>query len=274
MYLNYREATRFVKVLLIGEGADECFAGYSRYKLLHPRLPLPKSVRADLYERVYMYADRQPRNLAARVVSTGLWGRPPASPLAHAPPSSASPLANGLRREELMGHALYHDQRTYLHNLSLKRADAMGMAHSVELRVPFLDHRVVELAARIPASLLLRRGMEKYILRRALEPLLPHEVAWRRKRGIQMRLGLGLVDALDDLYGKLLSPADVRARGFFDADRVQALWRGRPGRHAMPMAHKVWSYRVWAMLMCELWARIFLDRPACAGPPESLAELT
>jgi asparagine synthase (glutamine-hydrolysing) len=60
MYVNYREAAKFVKVLLIGEGADECFAGYSRYKLLNKQLPMPSLFRKELYNRVYMYADEAP----------------------------------------------------------------------------------------------------------------------------------------------------------------------------------------------------------------------
>ena len=69
MYLNYREAAKHVKVLLVGEGADECFAGYDRYKLFDTRLPLPASLRKDLYERVFMYADEPPRTLLGRAIA-------------------------------------------------------------------------------------------------------------------------------------------------------------------------------------------------------------
>jgi asparagine synthase (glutamine-hydrolysing) len=272
MYINYREAAKFVKVLLIGEGADECFAGYSRYKLLQPSIPMPTKVRKDLYERVYMYADKAPGSLIARLVSRSLWGHLPGSPLPDPGPCAPLPLS-GVNGKHVLEQALVHDQRTYLHHLSLKRADALGMAHSLELRVPFLDRQIVELAARIPGSLKLRRGIEKYILRRALEPLLPRAITWRRKRAFQMQLNLGLVETLDYLYDKLLNPADVRARGFFDVQLVSALRTKQPGRFATPMAQKVWSYRVWSMILCELWARIFLDRSVSTRPPASLADL-
>jgi asparagine synthase (glutamine-hydrolysing) len=273
MLLNYREAARFVKVLLIGEGADECFGGYARYKLLQPQLPLPLAIRKDLYQRVYMYADEAPRTLPAQWLARGLWGAPPPSPMLDPRPCAALPLGDVSSQRHALGRALAHDQQTYLHHLSLKRADAMGMAHSLELRVPFLDHSIVELAARIPAHWLVHWGVEKYILRRALAPLLPRAITGRRKRGFQMRLNRGLVATLDFLCEQLLRPAQVQARGFFDPGRVEALRRGRPGAHATPMAHKVWSYRVWSVLLCELWARLFLDRAPDAPPPTCLAEV-
>jgi asparagine synthase (glutamine-hydrolysing) len=273
MFVNYREAAPFVKVLLIGEGADECFAGYPRYKLLHPRFPLPLRARLDLYQRVYMYADQPPRTSLGRVLARGLWGVPTESPLPDPQPRAPGPLEGISRPGPLMELALDHDRRTYLHHLSLKRADAVGMAHSLELRVPFVDRRIVELAARIPSSLLIHQGMEKYILRRALEPFLPPSIVWRRKRPFQMRFKLGMADTLGHLADRLLRPDDVRARGFFEPDKVEKLRRSRPPRHATPMAHKVWSYRLWSVLMCEIWARIFLDGPLSCLPPSTLAEL-
>jgi asparagine synthase (glutamine-hydrolysing) len=169
--------------------------------------------------------------------------------------------------------ALDHDRRTYLHHLALKRADALGMAHSLELRVPFVDRRIVELSARIPSSLLIHRGMEKYILRRALEPLLPPSIVSRRKRPFQMRLNLGMGETLSFMADRLLQPADVRERGFFEPEKVETLRNSRPPRHATPMAHKVWSYRLWSVLLSEIWARIFLDSPISCVPPASLLEL-
>jgi asparagine synthase (glutamine-hydrolysing) len=271
MYINYREAAKFVKVLLIGEGADECFAGYDRYKLLHPPLPAPATFKRALYERVYMYADEPPRAAAARLAARALWGAPARSPLPDPVPRAPMPRLDGSRHA--LEQALNHDQRTYLHHLSLKRADALGMAHSVELRVPFLDREIVEFASLIPARFMIRRGMEKYILRRALGQLLPKEIVWRRKRGFQMRLNQGLVETLDYLCDKLLSPADVRARGFFDPELVSALRRARPGRWKTPMAGRVWSFRVWSLILCEVWARIFLDRTPSPAPPARLADI-
>ena len=88
-----------------------------------------------------------------------------------------------------------------------------------------------------------------------------------------MRLDLGLVDTLNYLCDKLLNPEAVKARGFFDPELVNTLRYGRPGRFATPMAQKVWSYRVWSMILCELWARTFLDRSVASGPAKTVDDL-
>ena len=144
--------------------------------------------------------------------------------------ASAGPALDGAGTARALELALNHDQRTYLHHLSLKRADAMGMAHSVELRVPFLGREIIELAAQIPARMMMRGGVEKHILRRALAPLLPPAIVARRKRPFQMSLDRGLRETLDLLCDRLLQPEDVRRRGMFDPDLVAALRRGRPRR--------------------------------------------
>jgi len=132
--------------------------------------------------------------------------------------------------------------------------------------VPFLDRRVVELSSRVPAGLMVRAATEKYILRRALAPLLPDGIAWRPKRPQQMQVNSNLVAILELLAHRLLRPSDVRARGFFDSARVDELLRVRPkGRSSIEL--KMWSWRVWVMIQCELWARIFLDRPISANVP-------
>ena len=272
MYVNYREAARLVKVLLIGEGADECFAGYSRYKLLHPQLPVPAAMKQDLYGRAYMFADEEPRHLAARMVSQAAFGRVAASPMLDPVPRTAMPMFNG-QASQYVEQAMYHDYNTFLPHTSLKRADGLGMAHSLELRVPYLDRGVVELAARIPAKLLIRNGYEKHVLRKAVEPLLPPSIVWRRKRPFQVRLSSGLSETLDYLCDRLLQPSAVRERGFFDPARIHALRRARPSRLTLSMSRNLWSWRIWCVLMCEVWARLFLDRPLTSEPPATLADI-
>jgi asparagine synthase (glutamine-hydrolysing) len=274
MFLNYRAAAKFVKVLLIGEGADELFGGYARYKILAPNLPLPTAVQKDLYARVFQHSDEPMATALGWLFARGLWGGAPASPLSDAHPRAESPLRDVITRSDAMAHAMNYDQRTILPHLYLKRADALGMAHSLELRVPFLDRQIVELAARIPSPFMVKNGVEKHILRRALAPLLPRAIMRRRKHPLQMRVDRGLVETLDFLCDSLLGPADVKARGFFEPSRVAEIRRARPGRLATGPERKFWTWRIWSMILCELWARMFLDRVPTPVPPARLADLT
>jgi asparagine synthase (glutamine-hydrolysing) len=273
LFVNYREAAKFVKVLLVGDGADELFAGYARYKLLDPRLPLPLPVRKDLYRRVYQHSDEQPITRSGRWLTRSLWGNPPIFPMLDAHPRFEPPLIDVLHRSHAIERALNYDQRTILPHLYLKRADALGMAHSLELRVPFLDREIVELAARIPGPMTIRHGVGKHILRRALAPVLPAAVVERPKHPLQMQVNHGLVETLDYLCDQLLRPADVRARGFFDPRRVEMLRTSRPGGRWSRTATKFWSWRIWSMILAETWARLFLDRTPSERAPTKLADV-
>ncbi len=266
IYATCQAAARSVKVLLFGDGADECFGGYARYKLLHPRVPLPLAVCRDLYGHVYQNGEDAKKTSSGKILSRFMWGKVPESPLLDPHPRPAPPMIGMSQRTKAIESAMNYDQRTILPNLYLKRADALGMANSLEIRVPFLDRRVVELSSRIPAGLMVRAATEKYILRRALGPLLPEGIAWRPKRPQQMQVNGNLVSILELLAHSLLRPSDVRARGFFDPARVDELLRVRPkGRSSIEL--KMWSWRVWVMIQCELWARIFLDRPISTNIP-------
>lgn len=140
-------ASRYVKVILTGEGADELFGGYSYYKTFNDTMPL--------HEELY-------RSVAS------------------------------------------------LHNINLQRVDRLTMAHSIEGRVPFLDVEMIELAQRIPAHLKLRKNshgniVEKWILRKAFEDLLPADITWRIKE--QFDEGSGTVDALSSIGNYFMDSA-------------------------------------------------------------------
>ena len=230
-----------------------------------------RSVSPGIHVRRPTASEHSRASAVARVV-----GPPPAGHhclIAQLP--SPLPLGDCASAQNALECALNFDQRTYLHNLSLKRADAMGMAHSLELRVPFINSEVVELASRIPGRMLIRGTQEKYILRRALEPLLPPSITSRRKRGFQMRLNLGMTQTLDYLSNRLLRP-DRRAGA-----RILRAWTGRTfASRAAGTAcdtdgsQSCGSFRIWSVLMCELWARMFLDRPISPKPPERLADFS
>jgi asparagine synthetase B (glutamine-hydrolysing) len=112
---------------------------------------------------------------------------------------------------------------TRLVDLVIHNLDRQSMAASLEARVPFLDHKVVELAARIPPALLLRAGEPKHMLRNALRTVLPPELARRRKRGMTAPRAGWLRAPLPDFAADALSPERLRDTGYFDAAAVTRL---------------------------------------------------
>ena len=155
--------------------------------------------------------------------------------------------------EHWLNQLLYVDLKTFLPCLNLAYTDKMSMAASTEVRVPFLDDRLVELSGRIPPELKLRRLTRKYILKRSMEPVLPHDVIWRPKAGFGAPLRSWLVGDLRPMVDDLLSTDAVRARGLFRADEVQRLIT------ANDAGSEDNALRLWALLTLELWQREYMD---------------
>ena len=139
------------------------------------------------------------------------------------------------------------------------------MAASIESRVPFLDHNLVEFAASIPSRYLIR-GMEgKSILKSAAEDLLPRSIIYRKKLGFPTPWSQWLSAALDSLEAKLLEPRSLD-RGIWRAEAVARLFAEH---RAGGRDH---GDRIWRLLNLELWLRIFMDGDIPAGPEVVLAE--
>jgi asparagine synthase (glutamine-hydrolysing) len=121
------------------------------------------------------------------------------------------------------------------------------MACSLELRTPFLDHRLVEFAAGLPASLKLRRFRLKYLFKRAVEPWLPREIVYRQKRGFSVPIADWMRQELRPLMDETLSAARLKRQGFFDPVFVRRLlddhWTGRADHRK----------QLWTLLCFELW---------------------
>jgi asparagine synthase (glutamine-hydrolysing) len=153
-----------------------------------------------------------------------------------------------------LSRLLYLDAKTFLPCLNLSYTDKMGMAASVEVRVPLLDDELVGLAAKIPSNMKLRRWQRKYILKRSQEGILPREVIWRRKAGFGAPLRSWLVGELGPLVDDLLSEETLRRRGFVDPAFVASL----RAENATGNADN--SLRLYALLTLELWYQTFLER--------------
>ena len=153
---------------------------------------------------------------------------------------------------ELLQRLLYTDIKTYLVELLMKQ-DNMSMAASIESRVPFLDHALVEWATRVPASIQIRRGAGKQILKKAMEDLLPHSIIYRPKLGFPTPWSGWLAGPhLDSIEQLLLEPRSMN-RGFFKRAAIERLFREHRNKYRD-------NYdRIWRLLNLELWHRVCLE---------------
>ncbi len=279
LYFVSRLAREHVKVVLTGEGADELFLGYNRYRVtawnarlgrVYERL-LPPALRAS----VRSWVGRQPfplRRYAARTF-LALEAEPRAlfcenfavfpTALQRGLLADAALLAaRDPYREALRGYAdgaggtlerLSHaDLQTYLVELLMKQ-DQMSMAASIESRVPFLDHRFVEFAAALPARLKVRGWRTKAVLRTALRDLVPREILTRRKMGFPVPVGRWLRGPFWPLVQELVLGRRALGRGLFQPAALRRLAE----EHRTGAAEH--GDRLWLLLNLEVWQRIFLD---------------
>jgi asparagine synthase (glutamine-hydrolysing) len=131
--------------------------------------------------------------------------------------------------------------------------DKMTMAASIEARVPFLDHELVELAARMPSTLKIKGTKLRYIQKRAMRKLLPDEVLKKRKRGFGFPIGAWFRRDLRELTGDLFSPARLRRQGLFDAAAVQTMLEDHVA------FRQDYSDALLALLTFELWHTRWLN---------------
>jgi asparagine synthase (glutamine-hydrolysing) len=145
------------------------------------------------------------------------------------------------------------EQRFFLPDHNLNYTDKMSMATGVEVRVPFLDLDLVEHAARIPLSLKQRGRVGKWVLKKAMEPYLPHEVIYRPKSGFGAPLRRWMQHELRSLLGDLLSVDSLKRRGLFEPAAVQRLIVQNDNGQVDA------SYTLLSLLSIEIWCRAYVD---------------
>jgi asparagine synthase (glutamine-hydrolysing) len=266
-FLIAEQARRHVTVALAGDGGDESFAGYERYAALAlaGRIPAPVAKAGAATLRALPGARREPRSplfRAARFLDMA--ATPAQERYAHlmevfplearralwADPGVARPTALTPTRPGITGLQQL-DLETYLPGDLLLKADLASMAHSLELRSPFLDHDVVALGLALPDSLKVRGREGKVALRRAFADLLPAEVTTRGKTGFGVPLGRWFRSDLRELAHDLL-PSD---RGWFRPEAVRRLL----DEHTSGRVDH--GHRLWCLLMLELWVREHVETP-------------
>jgi asparagine synthase (glutamine-hydrolysing) len=144
---------------------------------------------------------------------------------------------------------LYADLKVWLPDNLLLRGDLMTMAASIEERGPFLDHRLVEMAARLPSRLLTRPFRPKALLKNALRPYVPAEALFRRKVGFRVPIGEWFRKPLKPLVADLLLSSDAAARGYFNGRNMERFVR----EHFDGLRDR--QKQLWALLNFELWCR-------------------
>lgn len=155
------------------------------------------------------------------------------------------------------------DLTTYLPCDLNTKVDIASMAHALECRQPFLDHRLVELAASLPIQLKFRRGRGKRLLRDAFGDLLPKEIWNRPKMGFGVPLDHWFRDQLREMTQDLLLGPTAAGRGLFRPEVVRTMIED----HVAGTANH--AYRLWCLLVLELWMRQWLDAPADSPAPRA-----
>jgi asparagine synthase (glutamine-hydrolysing) len=283
LYFVSALARQHVKVVLTGEGSDELLAGYGKYPraLVNWRaaaayqfVPAPlrawiaESLVPQLPSRLGRYAKRSflalPRtpeamffdNFAAiglrrqaSLLSPALASRATAEHV-YGPSRAYFDAPNG--QSTVLDRLLYTDLKTYLVELLMKQ-DQMSMAASVESRVPFLDHRLVEFAAALPARMKLRGFTTKWVLREAVRGLLPPEILSRPKMGFPVPFGLWMRGSWAGVARDVLLDSRSRQRGLIEPAAVERLIDA----HASGAADG--ADALWSLLNLELWYRTHID---------------
>jgi asparagine synthase (glutamine-hydrolysing) len=293
LYISRLARDNGIKVLLSGAGGDDLFTGYRRHAALYYE-PLwrwlPQSVRAALERGGSSLDQRKPlqRRLAKlvsgaaaegneRLVAYFAWRReaellPLYSPAFRQSLGGAVAAAPMLSFLEPLGPTvpplekmLALEQRFFLADHNLLYTDKMSMAAGVEVRVPFLDADLVEHAARIPMKLKQRGRVGKWVLKKAMEPYLPHDIIYRPKTGFGAPVRRWLKHELRDFVDDTLSREALNRRGLFDPAAVRRLVElDRQGQIDG-------AYTVFSLVCIELWCRRFLDAHPCAGPARIVA---
>lgn len=278
-YMLSKMAREYVTVVLSGDGGDEVFAGYERYVVNRSRSrfdSVPAAFRTHLFRRL------------SRVLPHGAFGKnllynisldpvgryidsisafnAPKKRLLYSKDLSA--LLNGsmgcgeeMFREfcetkgpnDPLHRVLYLDSKTYLPGDILTKVDRMSMANSLEARAPLLDHELIELVARIPSQLKMKGVETKYILKKAMEGIVPDEILHRPKQGFGVPIGEWINDQLRDRINDDLTTSKTRDRGYFDQRYVKTLLDEHTRRR------RDHSDKLWMLWMLELWFRRYID---------------
>ena len=283
LYYVSKLASESVKVLISGEGGDEAFGGYPEYRNLRwlerlKRVLGPMRGPAGACVNVansILHSDRVARygSLFSIPLSSYYQSRAavPARSLGklytldfahhatdHLSAGPVRPYFENVSRADAVSQMLYVDTKTWLPDELLLKADKITMANSVELRVPLLDHKLLEFAAALPTNYKIRGLKTKYIAKKVLAGRVPREIINRKKAGFPVPYSSWLRSEMKGWVRELLLDRVSLGRGYFDCAGVENLIAENEGtgRH---------SKALFTLVTLELWHREFLDQPALSS---------
>ena len=296
-YLISRHTRKHVKVVLSGDGGDELFAGYQwtrRYEFYRQYNRLPSFIRSGL-NRIFLerkagtpYGTGLLSKARRFLMDTTLSLEDGFARRTSINPSLKEELYSEKFKHMLKGYnpldgemdyfgkarvkderekMLFVDTMMYLPDDILFKVDRMSMAHSLEVRVPLLDHKVVEFASRIPFELKIKGFKTKYILKKTVGGMLPKKILKQRKQGFTLPFGTWLRRELKEEVSSLLLSKEFEGRGLFNVNYIRHMIEDHTsGRQDL-------SHRIMGLLVFEIWARLFIDRRTDDIPAFTLGDM-
>src|SRR5215216_6875433 len=284
LYFVSHLASQHVKVVLTGEGSDELLAGYGRYrrtmwnlsmgrkynkltpsvardtirkqieqtmpggrlrqKLMRTFLVLSPELESIYFDNFAVFSAPMQQHMFTRETRDRIHDIDPYVELRR--------LLARTKDLSLLDGLLYADIKTYLHELLMKQ-DQMSMATSLESRVPFLDHKLVEFTAKMPDTMKLRGATTKYVLRESMKGILPEKILTRSKMGFPVPIGAWFRGPFKSVIDEYVLSERALSRGIFAPDFVRKL----VSLHQSGEDH---AERLWSLLNFEMWLRRFFDR--------------
>lgn len=280
LYFISKLAREHVTVLLSGEGADELFGGYPIYKYMqsiekYRMIPalirnsitnpiLGKLINSKKKRMKYLEwtnLSLEERYLGVSTELTQSFTRRLYADEFRNSFFSERKISDYLasyyqkvEKKDFLTKMLYVDTKVWLPDDLLIKADKMSMAASVELRVPFLDYKMVEFAMSVPAKYKIRNWTSKYLLKKAVSDLLPHEIVYRKKKGFPVPINAWFKGNFGEKAADVLLDSRSRKRGYFDSDCVSNIIKMHQD------GKEDYSKLLFSLIVFETWHRVFIDK--------------